>query len=109
GTDVGLVVPAVDIIVDSQARIPLRDLVERAVVSHPSTALGRDVESPRRLDVDGGSRGERRGQVDAHRRPEDRVPGVGAGDAQRLEGQSTVEALAGEVEGGVEEDERRLI
>ena len=109
GTDVGLVIPAVHIVVHSQARIPLRDLVERAVVSHPSTALGRDVESPRRLDVDGGARGERRGQVDAHGRPVNGMPGIGAGDAQRFEGQSAVEALAGEIEGGVEEDERRLV
>ena len=46
GADVRLVIPALHVVVDGDARIPLRDLVERAVVSHAPAALRGHVEVP---------------------------------------------------------------
>src|SRR4051812_6641239 len=102
-------VPAAYIVVDHHSRVPLRHLVERAVVAHPSPALRRDVEVPRRYDVERRAGSERSRQIDTHRRAEPRALRFDATDAQRFQMAPAIESLTGEVERSAEEDERRLI
>ncbi len=64
---------------------------------------------PNRLDIQRRARSEWGREVDPHRRAVNRVLRIPAGNTERLEVSSAVESLAGEVESGVEEDERRLI
>src|SRR4029077_9776221 len=108
-TDVRLVIPTVNIVIDDHPRVPLRHLIERTVVSHASPTLRRDIEVPHRLNVDRCARCEWRREIDSHRVAVNRALGVRAADSERLEMSSTVESLAGEIEGGAEENERRLI
>src|SRR5450759_3550446 len=107
--DVRLVVPAVDVVVNAEPRVPLRHLVERAIVPHASPALRRHVEVPRALYVQRRSGSERRRQIDPHRGSVNRMLRIDSGDAKRLEVSSAVESLTGEVETAAEEDEWGLV
>ena len=109
GADIRLVIPPFHVIVDGEARVPLRDLVEWSVVAHASGALRRHAEVPGKVEIDRGPRREWREQIDAHRRAVDRPPRAPSGDARRIEHEPAGEALTGEVEGGAEEGERRLV
>ena len=66
--DVGLVVPAAHVVVDRHARIPLSELVERAVATHAARPVVGHREAPADVEVEELARLERPRQVDPHRR-----------------------------------------
>ena len=107
--DVGLVVPSLHVIIDRDAGIPLPQLVKRPVVPHPAGAVGRHREVPLDGDLAGGVRSHGRREIHAHGGAERRAPGGVAVHGERFHRSATRKSLAGEVECGVLENQRRLM
>ena len=107
--DVRLVVPAAYVVEHRHARIPLRDLVERAVPSHSARAVFRDRGVPGDVEHDLIAGIERDREVDPHCGAEHLVRQVSPTSAHGLEGDAPGEPEAGEVERNLAEDQRRLV
>src|SRR5207244_13511858 len=65
-SQIWLCVPAPQVVVDADARIPLRDLVERLVAAHAIGAVLGDVEMPRDIERGLLPWRERRREIDLH-------------------------------------------
>ena len=86
-------VPAAHVVVDGHARIPLRDLVQRAVATHAVGAVLGDVERVLHADGDRSpARRERRVEIDAHHRVVHLADGGAAVDLEAGEVVAAAEA-----------------